>query len=190
MSSSVPGLQDDYPDNYCKSLLWIYSIQVRIWIRSMRGQAIGKSFGIPPSHSRMKTTSILWRTRYLSNLSSDFQYPNVRSHKSAHSSPPCYPFYSHPSSSKRHIGCISGCNLQRETNTKRKLIARFSNARLIHRTSVSHTNNNISFLFCFARYVNYLIEMDIEYLLFTSDSVLIDMLFPEDNEILDKTVED
>lgn len=32
--------------------------------------------------------------------------------------------------------------------------------------------------------------MDIEYLLFISDSVLIDMLFPEDNEILDKTVED
>ena len=30
--------------------------------------------------------------------------------------------------------------------------------------------------------------MDIEYLLFTSDSVLIDKLFPEDNEILDKIV--
>ena len=32
--------------------------------------------------------------------------------------------------------------------------------------------------------------MDNEYLLFTSDSVLIDKLFPEDNEILDKIVED
>ena len=31
--------------------------------------------------------------------------------------------------------------------------------------------------------------MDIEYLRFTSDSVLIDKLFPEDNEILDKIVE-
>ena len=60
----------------------------------------------------------------------------------------------------------------------------------MHRTSVSHTNNNISFLFCFSRYVNYLIEMDIEYLLFISDSVLIDKLFREDNEILDKIVMD
>ena len=32
--------------------------------------------------------------------------------------------------------------------------------------------------------------MDIEYLLFTADSVLINKLFPEDNEILEKIVED
>ena len=32
--------------------------------------------------------------------------------------------------------------------------------------------------------------MDIEYLLFISDSVLIDKLFREDNEILDKIVMD
>ena len=32
--------------------------------------------------------------------------------------------------------------------------------------------------------------MDVEYLLFTADSVLVDKLFLEDNEILDKIVED